>query len=418
MFFLNKVFTVCLLLILLSCFSVEAHAVGPYYFTPEFSGGVLPQTVFDAGTGLSWTDDPADINNDGVLDASDEVKWADALAYCRNLTYQGHSDWRLPDIRELESLVVQSNQLNMPPGFGGINGAVWSSTAPVSYSKAAWVIDFRNSALYDLYPKDRTQIYVRCVRYGVFDIKVNIDGSGTGNVVSNNGEIDCPTSQCTMRRSGNNTVELLANPFPHSHFTKWTGDCSGSSSLSYKFTVHGDMDCTATFDIDRHTLALTTAGSGSGAVSGGGTYDYGTLTTISATPAVGSRFESWSGDCSGTSDTMLVTVDRDYACTAHFSLNTINPGGRYTLTVNSAGTGSGTVSGGGIFDYGTLTTVSATPAVDSVFERWSGDCSGTSSSIFVYMDKDYTCTAMFRKISVNKFPWAMFLPATIANKHH
>jgi hypothetical protein len=178
------------------------------------------------------------------------------------------------------------------------------------------------------------------------------------------------------------------------------------------------MDCTATFDIDRHTLALTTAGSGSGTVSGGGTYDYGTLTTISATPAVGSRFESWSGDCSGTSDTMLVTVDKDYACTAHFSLNTIIPGGRYTLTVNSAGTGSGTVSGGGTYDYGILTTISATPAAGSVFERWSGDCFGTSSSIFVYMDNDYTCTAMFRKLSANKFPWAMFLPAIFASKHH
>ena len=54
-----------------------------------------PATVVDSVTDLEWqqSDD-------------DSVKtWQEALSYCETLELDAKSDWRLPDIRELVSLV-------------------------------------------------------------------------------------------------------------------------------------------------------------------------------------------------------------------------------------------------------------------------------------------------------------------------
>lgn len=54
-------------------------------------------TVTDTGTGLTWQ-----------KDSLSNISWKDALAYCENLTLGGYSDWRLPNINELISLVDYS----------------------------------------------------------------------------------------------------------------------------------------------------------------------------------------------------------------------------------------------------------------------------------------------------------------------
>ncbi len=52
-------------------------------------------TITDNATGLMWMQND---NGTGVL-------WKDALSYAENLTYAGYSDWRLPDVKELQSIV-------------------------------------------------------------------------------------------------------------------------------------------------------------------------------------------------------------------------------------------------------------------------------------------------------------------------
>ena len=51
-------------------------------------------TITDENTGLMW------MNAD-----SGTYNWKSALAYCEDLTRSGYSDWRLPNIKELQSLV-------------------------------------------------------------------------------------------------------------------------------------------------------------------------------------------------------------------------------------------------------------------------------------------------------------------------
>ncbi|MCG8471625.1 MAG: DUF1566 domain-containing protein [Desulfobacterales bacterium] len=61
-------------------------------------------TVTDLNTGLMWQQSP-DTNGDGVINASDKVTQAQAETAASNLSLGGHTDWRLPTIKELYSLI-------------------------------------------------------------------------------------------------------------------------------------------------------------------------------------------------------------------------------------------------------------------------------------------------------------------------
>jgi hypothetical protein len=64
-------------------------------------------TVYDYNTGLTWTRSH-DWNGDGDLDADDKMLQSVAVTYAATLNtaeYGGHSDWRLPSIKELYSLM-------------------------------------------------------------------------------------------------------------------------------------------------------------------------------------------------------------------------------------------------------------------------------------------------------------------------
>ena len=55
-------------------------------------------TVTDTATGLMWQKD----TQGGQMD------WDSAITYCENLSLAGHSDWYLPDLDELKSLIDTS----------------------------------------------------------------------------------------------------------------------------------------------------------------------------------------------------------------------------------------------------------------------------------------------------------------------
>jgi len=55
-------------------------------------------TITDQATGLTWQQDD---NGSGVI-------WEDALDYCEDLTLGGQDDWRLPNAKELQSIVDYS----------------------------------------------------------------------------------------------------------------------------------------------------------------------------------------------------------------------------------------------------------------------------------------------------------------------
>jgi hypothetical protein len=81
-------------------------------------------TVLDRCTGLVWTKDPLDTNGDK---RPDSVAWQQALQFCGSLEFAGHSDWRLPNIRELYSIADYSGS-RLPSVFLPNIDNNWSST--------------------------------------------------------------------------------------------------------------------------------------------------------------------------------------------------------------------------------------------------------------------------------------------------
>lgn len=74
-------------------------------------------TVLDTNTGLQWQRS-ADRNGDGTVNAADKLSPDAAQSYCSGLTLAGQSDWRLPDIKAMYSLI----------DFSGLDASAAGST--------------------------------------------------------------------------------------------------------------------------------------------------------------------------------------------------------------------------------------------------------------------------------------------------
>ncbi|GAG28654.1 unnamed protein product, partial [marine sediment metagenome] len=136
---------------------------------------------------------------------------------------------------------------------------------------------------------------------------------------------------------------------------------------------------------ESYTLAVYTVGSGSVSLSpAGGVYDDGTVVTLTATPVAGNTFTGWSGALSGSANPAQVTMNGNTSVTATFEAI---PPDQYTLTVNTVGAGSVSLSpAGGVYDDGTVVTLTATPVAGNTFTGWSGALSGSANPAQVTMN--------------------------------
>jgi len=82
----------------------------------DYSGFQANYTVSNGGTivtdnitELVWQQS-TDQNNDGNIDYADKLSQTNAVSYCNNLTLASRSDWRLPNVKELYSLMLFSGR--------------------------------------------------------------------------------------------------------------------------------------------------------------------------------------------------------------------------------------------------------------------------------------------------------------------
>jgi hypothetical protein len=115
-------------------------------------------TVTDTYTNLMWE------RQDGAT----VEPWSYAISYCEGLSLGGFTNWRLPNVKELRSILdstktsapLISNVLlpiSFPPRY-------WSSTVDASDSSYAWYVDFQYGDTYIDHKYLTVSYSVRCVR--------------------------------------------------------------------------------------------------------------------------------------------------------------------------------------------------------------------------------------------------------------
>jgi len=128
----------------------------------------------------------------------------------------------------------------------------------------------------------------------------------------------------------NEQVTLTASAANGYTFDYWS-DGAESTSPTVTITINSDKSLTANFKaITTVTHNLTISINGQGIINPGeGIYEYpsGTQVTINVSAISGWDFDHWSGDATGTSHTIVITMDSDKLVTAYFEDESIILGG-------------------------------------------------------------------------------------------
>jgi hypothetical protein len=147
-------------------------------------------------------------------------------------------------------------------------------------------------------------------------IKANFIRQYTLTLTSGAGGTTDPTP-ATYTFDAGAKVTISAIPENGYRFGGWSGDVS-STDNPITIAMNSDISIKANF-IRQYTLTLTSGPGGTTQPSPGTyVYDEGTEVTISCIPDTHCRFSHWSGDASGTSDPLTITMDSDKSITANF----------------------------------------------------------------------------------------------------
>lgn len=111
--------------------------------------------VIDSTTNLIWQ---------GTVNEKD-MSWYAALLYCENLTYAGYDDWRLPNIKELETILRFDKSDGTPSDFPDIPGwRYWSSSSYTLAYGHGWGLNILYGGSVIFVPKAYEELYALCVR--------------------------------------------------------------------------------------------------------------------------------------------------------------------------------------------------------------------------------------------------------------
>ncbi len=257
---------------------------------------------------------------------------------------------------------------------------------------------------------------------------VNIVGniSGAPGAISAAPEPPCASGSCVITE-GSDVTLTAPDLAPNYRFLGWRGAtvddepaCVGSALTLVLEDVATNLSCVAGY-VPRYVVTGATGPDGgvveasstaTNAVCDAGScaVDSGESATLTAVPASGYRFGTWTGGglCSGTSPTLqFADVTSSVTCTAHFI--------REFAVTYSAGTG-GTVSSSKAVcpfgspctvDTGTNLAITAAPSAGYRFGSWSGSgCTDTAPGTPLVANLNVTtnvsCTASFvRQVTVS-----------------
>ena len=140
-----------------------------------------------------------------------------------------------------------------------------------------------------------------------------------------------------------------------------------------------------------YSLSITLDGSGSVSKNPNqATYPYGTVVQLTANADTGWVFSSWTGDLSGGTNPISITMNANKSVTAHFTAN------QYTLSITVDGSGSVIKNPNqSTYSYGQIVTLTAVPIAGWAFTSWIGDATGSQNPRTITMNGNKAVTAHF-----------------------
>lgn len=112
-------------------------------------------TITDNETGLIWQQETLDR----------KFTWQQAVDYCKALDLAGDTDWRLPTIKELKSIVnTEKRDPTTDPVFQCFSSYYWSFTSNNYDPSLVWIVHFYYGNNNDHYAHKSYSYYVRAVR--------------------------------------------------------------------------------------------------------------------------------------------------------------------------------------------------------------------------------------------------------------
>ena len=124
-------------------------------------------TVLDKQTGLTWKRCVEGLSGaDCGAGTPADLNWGAALRQAETSTFAGHKDWRIPNSKELESLVEVAcyPALNATVFPNAPISAVWASSPIAGKTSIAWCVTFNDGGSTDCL--QRVGMRVRLVRGG------------------------------------------------------------------------------------------------------------------------------------------------------------------------------------------------------------------------------------------------------------
>jgi phospholipase C len=161
---------------------------------------------------------------------------------------------------------------------------------------------------------------------------------GSGAVSSMPAGINCPQT-CTANFTAGTQVTLTEAPNNGFSFTNWSGSCTGAATTCV-ITMNANSSATVTFTAlppQQFQLTVVPTGAGSGTITSSpagincpltcsATFTTGTQVTLSAVAGSTYVFDTWTGDCTGSTASCSMTINANSTVTATFAatLQSIN----------------------------------------------------------------------------------------------
>jgi len=168
-----------------------------------------------------------------------------------------------------------------------------------------------------------------CIRSDKIRVTVTAPAPVTYNLTTTvNGNGSTTPSVGSHTYDAGTRIDVSATPDEGWQFDNWSGDVANPSSSSTTVTMDADRAAIANFvEIPSviYTLTVTCKPGGSGSVTPSPTakdnqYEAGTSIELTATPIKDYAFDSWSGDLSGSTNPVSITMDCAKNVTANFVL--------------------------------------------------------------------------------------------------